>query len=208
MLHRPSCVLFVGHPLIFLRAKMKITLFYMDDKLKFTLFFIPSVQNLLTYRRELCDVFFKGKRLCENCHSWRKSPRSRAGSDDALIWYLRFSSRKLLTTFRVPFCQLKLVLVQRKRKSCQEVLSTFVVFYILLMLQTSESFFFSFFPRSRTLWQDTWLVDEFTPALEMIKLLTLCKSFQSLSHPAAWHSENNSVSEACASSCVATCATL
>lgn len=145
MLHRPSCVLFVGHPLIFLRAKMKITLFYMDDKLKFTLFFIPSVQNLLTYRRELCDVFFKGKRLCENCHSWRKSPRSRAGSDDALIWYLRFSSRKLLTTFRVPFCQLKLVLVQRKRKSCQEVLSTFVVFYILLMLQTSESFFFFLF---------------------------------------------------------------
>ena len=34
------------------------------------------------YMRRSSEI---GRRLCENCHSWRKSPRARADSDDALV---------------------------------------------------------------------------------------------------------------------------
>lgn len=54
-----------------------------------------------------------GRSLCENCHSGKKSPRARAGSDDALVGYVSVCSRKLLTTFCPPYYQIKLVPAQK-----------------------------------------------------------------------------------------------
>lgn len=66
---------------------------------------------------------------------------------------------------------------------------------------------FFFFSCLRTLRHDTWLVDKFTPALRMIKLLTL---YGLSNHQASLLPDTLRItqSEKLVSSCVATCVTL
>lgn len=101
----------------------------------------------------------------------RRVPEGGQGSDDALVWCVSFCSRKLLTTFCLPYYQVKLVLAQKnERKSPLPAGSYSTFVFSMGCCEGAQGYIFCCW---RTAWQDTWLLDEFIPALEAIKLLTL-----------------------------------
>lgn len=153
------------------------------------LFLISSVQNILTCKRQIYDMFLQKRKA----FVWKLSQLEKKSQSEGGHWRCTCLLSELL--FQVSkniLCSI-LQFLHKKMEVAAQIKSVRIFYYY---------YFFSCF---RTLGQDTWHVDKFTPPLGMIKLLTLDGPSNHPPSPAGWQSENHSVWEACLQPCSHLC---